>query len=401
MDSKPLRVTMLTTSFPRFSGDDASIFIRRIVEALSKRNVSGTVIVPLDSRESISESAESFIVKRYRYGLFRQGSLAFGAGIMPNLRANPLLLGQVPLFLCAMAFHGARTARSTDLIHAQWLASGIAAWGIKFFTGKPYVVSLLGEDAKLIQRNLLRPLLGFVLRAAGAVTAVNSEVLEQVRVRFSIPKERCHHISTGVSIPSVSEEQISQAFERYKIPSSAPYLLSIARVIPLKGIHHLLKLMREPALEKMHLVVAGGNDEAAYTAQLDEQAKALGITERVHLIGRVSPSEIPALLHGAKAFISASSYEGRPNAVMESLAAGCLTIVSDISAHRELIRNEENGLVINIDNLSLAAERIHQALEDGPKLERLKRKARESMAENSWEACADALITAYRSCLPL
>jgi glycosyltransferase involved in cell wall biosynthesis len=390
-----MRLTMLTTSFPRSSEDDASIFIRRIAEALSAKEAGGNIIVPLDSREPETEHIGLFEIRRYRYGIFSKGKLAFGSGIMPNLRANPFLVLQVPLFLLAMAYHGFRLSRKTDLIHAQWLASGIAAWLIHLATGKPYVVSLLGEDAKLIKLKALSPLWHLVLRAAAAVTAVNSQVLEEIQTRFSISKERCFHISTGVSIPSVSQEQVSEVLRKYNLSFTAPFLLAVARVIPLKGIHHALNIIGEPALKDIYLVVAGGKDDLSYYETLEKLADELGIRERVHFIGRVSPNDIPALLYGAAGFVSASSYEGRPNAVMESLAAGCLTIVSDIAPHRELVRDQENGLLVNVEDSISTAKRIQDTLTNPALLTAIQQNAKTSMAENSWDACASALISAY------
>ena len=391
-----MRLTMLTTSFPRSPDDDASIFIRRIAEALSAKEVEGNIIVPFDSSEPATEHVGRFEVRRYRYGVFSKGKLAFGAGIMPNLRANPLLITQVPPFLLAMAYHGLKLSRKADLIHAQWLASGIAAWAVHCMSGKPYVVSLLGEDAKLIKLKGLSLLWGLVLRGSAAVTAVNAQVLKEIQSRFSISKERCFHISTGVSVPRASQEAISQALEKYQLTFSAPFLLAIARVIPLKGIHHALKIISEPTLKDFHLVVAGGKDDFSYYGTLEKLANELGIRDRVHFIGRASPNDIPALLHAAAGFISASSYEGRPNAVMEALAAGCLTIVSDIPQHRELVRDQENGLLVNVEATAGTANKIKETLASPTLVAALQQNAINSMAENSWDACASALLSAYQ-----
>jgi glycosyltransferase involved in cell wall biosynthesis len=141
--------------------------------------------------------------------------------------------------------------------------------------------------------------------------------------------------------------------------------------------------------------VAGGKDDLSYYETLEKLADELGIRERVHFIGRVSPNDIPALLYGAAGFVSASSYEGRPNAVMESLAAGCLTIVSDIAPHRELVRDQENGLLVNVEDSISTAKRIQDTLTNPALLTAIQQNAKTSMAENSWDACASALISAY------
>src|SRR5262249_4043209 len=142
-----VRVCVLTTSYPRSPGDVAGIFVADTVERLRAAGVEVDVVSPAD---------------------FRHFGIAFGAGIVQNLRARPWLALALPAFLLAFVRAARRAARGADVVHAHWLPSGLAALA----TGKPFVLQVWGTDVELARRapRLARPL----LRQARVVVAASS-----------------------------------------------------------------------------------------------------------------------------------------------------------------------------------------------------------------------------------
>ena len=75
------------------------------------------------------------------------------------------------------------------------------------------------------------------------------------------------------------------------------------------------------------------------------------------------------------------------------MAAGCVSVVSDIGAHRELIRDGENGLIYeSVDDL---ADKIDFLLEDPSTRARLGREARKSALGFSWGRAAREMLELY------
>lgn len=68
---------------------------------------------------------------------------------------------------------------------------------------------------------------------------------------------------------------------------------------------------------------------------VEQMARELGIADRLVFTGYVD--NLWDLMKRADAFISMSRCEGRPNVVLEAMACGCPLIVSDITAHREIL----------------------------------------------------------------
>ena len=73
-----MRVVVLTTSYPRRSDDVAGVFVRDAVEHLRDAGIDVEVVSPAS---------------------FRHFGLAYGHGIVGNLRRRPWLALAVPLFL--------------------------------------------------------------------------------------------------------------------------------------------------------------------------------------------------------------------------------------------------------------------------------------------------------------
>ena len=97
-----MKVLVLTTSYPRSAGDVAGRFVRDAVEHVRARGVEVEVVSPANVRD---------------YGI------AYGAGIVGNLRRRPWLALALPLFLLSFLRAARRAARGADLVHAHWLPS--------------------------------------------------------------------------------------------------------------------------------------------------------------------------------------------------------------------------------------------------------------------------------------
>ncbi len=99
-----MRILVLTTSYPRTANDVAGVFVRDAVDHLREAGLEVDVVSPAS---------------------FRHFGLAYGHGIVGNLRRAPWKLVLVPLFLASYARAARRAARRADLVHAHWLPSAL------------------------------------------------------------------------------------------------------------------------------------------------------------------------------------------------------------------------------------------------------------------------------------
>jgi glycosyltransferase involved in cell wall biosynthesis len=87
----------------------------------------------------------------------------------------------------------------------------------------------------------------------------------------------------------------------------------------------------------VRLVVAGGDAEAR--PDVRSAVGDAGIDGRVVFTGYVTDDELAELYSGAVAFLSASESEGFSLPPAEAMVCGVPSIVTDIPAHREVLRS--------------------------------------------------------------
>ncbi|HEY7206834.1 MAG TPA: glycosyltransferase, partial [Gaiellaceae bacterium] len=104
---------------------------------------------------------------------FPHHGIAYGDGIVGNLRARPWLALKLPAFFAGFRRAAVQAARGADLVHAHWLAAGAVAATL----GKPFVVQVWGTDVELARRVpwLVRPILARSRVAIAASTALADE----------------------------------------------------------------------------------------------------------------------------------------------------------------------------------------------------------------------------------
>lgn len=125
--------------------------------------------------------------------------------------------------------------------------------------------------------------------------------------------------------------------------------------------------------------------------RLEAMARESGLADRVLFKGYVD--NLWALMRRADAFVSLSRFEGCPNVVLEAMACGCPLVVSDISAHREIL-DERSARFADPDDTARAAAELKAALLFGD--EARTRAARARATRRPVEATARLYEQLYR-----
>lgn len=388
------RVCLLTTSFPRFPDDEASVFLQRLVEGYSGANARGIVIVPRDQNEQEQSTCAAFQVYRFRYGIFRRGALAFGAGIMPNLRQRPTLIFQAPMLLLQLIIQAVRRRNEYDVVHANWALALLAAWISSFLTAKPYIVTLRGEDIPLLQMALMKFFCRAALHKASKIVSVNEQFVSDIKKIASLSAQKCIVIPNGVSVSAPAVSSVESLLASRGL-TSGEYMLFVGTVIPRKRVDVLIRALTLPSLARYQLVICGRLDQAECVENLRKLAGELGVSERVTFEGAVAPSKIPLYLSGSAFYISASAFEGRPNAVLEALASGKVVVASNIAAHAEIIRHAENGFLFDAEKLASLEMVLGDFLQSTQRRASIQAAAVESTKNLSWDTCARHYVSVF------
>lgn len=196
---------------------------------------------------------------------------------------------------------------------------------------------------------------------------VPSEYLKRMVIGWGVDPAKIQVIYNALPPDTVAPD-VTQAEARtqLKLPD-APTVLTVGRLLPWKGVDHLITALRQ--LPDVHLVVAG---DGTILDALKAQAADLG--DRVTFLGRVSREQMPLYMKAADYLALYSGYEGLPHTLLEGLRVGTPVIASDKGGNPEVVTPGVNGLLVPYVNVEALTETLKEAFRPG---------VRESLAANT------------------
>ncbi len=235
-----------------------------------------------------------------------------------------------------------------DLIDAHYLyPDGVAAAWIGQRLRRPVVLTARGTDVNVITRYRTprRRILWAADRAARIIAV--SQALCDTLVRLGVEKKKIVVLRNGVDLKTFEPEDRRVA--REKLGVHRKLWLSVGNLVELKGHHIVVEgVAREPDVD---LIVIGDGPEKR---RLEKLARTLGIQDRIKFIDYVPKEDLRTYYSAADALILASSREGMPNVVLESIACGTPVIATSVGGIPEVITGPEAGeLMVSRDVTAL------------------------------------------------
>ena len=161
----------------------------------------------------------------------------------------------------------------------------------------------------------------------------------------------------------------------------------MGHLIELKGNHLTLAALQE--LPHAYLVVIGEGEDRL---KLEQLAARLGVAGRVRFIGLVPNVELAQWYSAADILVLASSREGWPNVLLESMACGTPVIATRTWGTPEVVSEPAAGRLIERRDAASIAKAIRELFAALPP-----RTATRQYAERySWEATTAAQLALFR-----
>ena len=347
------KIGILTSSFPLTKDSTSGIFISRLIQHFSSQ-ISPTVITPAsDSQIEPDVSLHKYNVVSFRYAPWRWQILAHKAGGIPATLSNHnWSYFLIPFFLVSMIISCFRISKSIDLFHANWSINGFVAGLVGKITKKPVVITLRGSDVNRAKTSsLYRYILGLCIQFSQKIITVSDSLQESVQRLFpTLPASKICTIPNGVSDDFLNIP-INNACTNGQIIK----LITVGNLTKNKNIDCIVRSLHFLNNKQFMLTVIGNGPEINNIKHIIE---SLGLQNEVDLLGNLPADEIPAHLGNSDIFILASHSEGRPNVILEAMAAGIPVIASNIEGIKGMITNEETGLLFEAGNAKHLAEKI-------------------------------------------
>jgi len=177
-----------------------------------------------------------------------------------------------------------------------------------------------------------------------------------------------------------------------KIPDEELVTYVARNLEPYRGFHVFMRAIPEIQRRrpKARIVIVGG-DEVSYSPRLPagDSYRARMLRElggridlsRVSFLGKIPYMEYVALLRRSSVHVYLTYPFVLSWSLLEAMAAGCLVVGSRTPPVQEVIRDGENGLLVDFFSPEAIAERVDHALTNRNELTAVKEKARHTAVE--------------------
>lgn len=310
-------VLMASTSYPSNEKDWKGLFILRLTEALARRK---DIVLrtwsppgPLPGNvESLLDPDESAWFGR----LMEQGGIA-------HLLRNRPLRGVWAASRLLRSLHKAYGRHTdTDIYHINWLQNALALPK----DGRPTLLTALGSDMQMLAIPCIKTMLRHALNGHPTVICPNAEWMVQPLATTFGDIARIQYIPFGID----------------------PLWFKITRTCHDSPIERWLVVSRltrkklGPLFEWCDPLFRNTNRELHLFGPMQEQ---VAIPEYVYYHGPTTPSDLAEhWFPQARGLITLSQHaEGRPQVMLEAMAAGLPIIASRLPAHEDLLQHQSTG----------------------------------------------------------
>lgn len=270
-----------------------------------------------------------------------------------------------------------------QVIHAHAaLPCGHAAAFLSRSLGVPFVVTIHGLDVfnSCFQRGIAagwrRKTSCNIYRSASKVICISEKVQRLLMDGLAAPVDAevvYNGADTNVFAPSTSASGVE--------PSARPAILVVGNLLRVKG-HELVlraisRLLRSfPGLSCS--IIGEGPDRERLAAL----ARDLGISDRIHFVGRRNRTEVAEAMRDSTVFVLPSRYEGLGCVYLEAMACGKPVIACKGQGIDEIIHHGENGWLISVDDLNEMVQGLVVLLGDSQLRARIGEGARQTILSN-------------------
>jgi len=361
-------VFMTSTSYPRNASDWRGRFIADLVTALSK-DIDARIHLwappgtsPPTVRRATRAADDAWLER-----------LMAAGGIAASLRRKNVASIRTAAMLLLFLTKAYRRHRFADVIHAHWLQNALPLWGGR----QPLVVSVLGSDYGLLRIPGMTRLLRTVMTSRACLIAPNADwMVPGLETAFG-------------DLAAIRPIPFGVGREWFKIERRAETLqadrwIVVSRMTPEK-LGPLFDWI-EPLLAKnteLHLFGPARQDFSP--------------PPWATFHGPVTPHDLKKTWYpSTRALLTLSEHdEGRPQVILEAMAAGVPVTASDTHAHRDVIAHAKTGwLVRDRGDMSWAMTALNDPdtnLDTG-------QNARKWVKQHigTWDDCAARYRQAYR-----
>jgi len=398
-----LKVCILTSSFPRFACDSAGVFIYHLCRNLINKGVEIEIICPHENGCRFIEDWEGIKINRFPYFYpLRYQKLAYGSGILKNIKSNSSVKIQLPFFIISEIFYTLRRlmVSKPDLVHAHWsLPQGLTGIICKKVLGVPCITTVHGSDVYGLRHPFLKAVNAKVIIHSDLCTA-NSKATAGMARTISARKD-IKIVPMGVNPDFFKKSSFNKDALKKRIEIDGKVILFVGRLIDLKGVDYLIKAAPKviKRFPKARILLVGSGPRKDCLVKL---TRDLNLENNVVFIEQVPQNELLKYYYLADIFVLPSivneegETEGLGVVLLEAMACEVPVVGSGVGGIPDIIKDHETGLIAGQKDPDSLAEKIIKLLSNDRLRTKLIKNGKKLIEEKySWDVISDKFLNVY------
>ena len=209
---------------------------------------------------------------------------------------------------------------------------------------------------------------------------------------------KIHVVSCGVNLVRFKPMDRNRMRARLGLDRRADILLYVGRFAVLKGIDILVGAMGHlgDIMPELRLLLVGGDGPgAASTLAVEAQVRELKIQDRVSIVGRIDPSDLPYYYSAADLLVLPSHYESFGLVVLEALACGTPVLATPVGAVESVIIAGLNGAIVAAPEIGAVSHGIARFLATPRQWRTGQEEVRATAKGFGWASVAERIEAVY------
>ena len=369
-----MKIAILVTHFPPkwIAGTEVATY--NIAKYLAKRGHEIHVITRYSKELPRFEEKDGFYIHRIWYLDF------------------PILSFFTHLFFFFAEIFKIR--KNLSIIHGQMISPcGLLAIIAGKYLQKPSITYTRGSDVYRASKLFKITIGKFVLKKSDVIIALTEDMKKEIE---KICDREVFVIPNGIDLRNFEKLSKENIRKKLEIANEEEIIIFVGTLRSVKGVKYLIKAMEiiiQKNIDTRLMLVGDGEDRES----LEKLVKELDLEKYVSFVGIVPNKKVPEYMVASDIFVLPSLSESFGIVNLEAMASGLPIVATKVGGLAEIIKDGENGFLVEPKNSKEIAEKVLLLLEDEEMRERISRNNKESVKKYSWESVVERLEEIYRS----
>lgn len=215
-----------------------------------------------------------------------------------------------------------------------------------------------------------------VVKEADAIRVVNPKIKDKL-VKSGISESKIEVINTPVNETDFVKEPNIEEVNKIKDKYKKKILFFVGRLVAAKNLIFLLEAINilSKKRDDFVLLIAGRGEEKE---NLENFINNNNLEDTVYLIGSKTHQELVDYFRASYLHILVSTNESFGKTIVEAGMAGLATLASRALGPSVIISDQENGWLVDIDDLEATIAKLDELLDNNEKVTQVGQKAKDS-----------------------